>query len=176
VGYRDIGNNKKEIIIGFSGTELCSIKNWSTNFHQFFGGLPLPYIQAYDIVESIWVGTRHKKGFKNAQIRVYGHSLGGGLMQYAVGRSSATDILGFGYNSAGLSFNNTKLLNYTDPQKQIYHLYNPCDVVFILPSSIQLGVAVRFERKTLGPITAHITSTIRRKINSCRKKNTLPQI
>lgn len=170
LGYRDIDAVKKEIIIGFSGTEICSKKNWRTNVDQFIGRLPLPYAQACGIVDGVWKGSTHKKGFENAIIKIYGHSLGGGLMQYAIANSSAKRIYGYGYNSAGLSFKNIKQINSLNKPINIYHLYNPCDVVFILPGSIQLGVAVEFDQMTPEVVTAHLVRTIRRKIRRNRNR------
>lgn len=177
VGFRNIAHNKKEIIIGFSGTEFTSLNNWITNIAQYIGRLPfpipisvpipIPYAQACGIVESIWKGTRHKRGFKDARIKVYGHSLGGGMMQYAVSNCSSDNIFGFGYNSAGLSFKNFKELESAD--KPIFHLYNPCDVVFILPGSVQLGGSIKFDEKTPRPIKAHLLDSIKRKIGLCKK-------
>ena len=177
VGFRNIAHNKKEIIIGFSGTEFTSFNNWITNIAQYIGRLPLPipislpipipYAQACGIVESIWKGTRHKRGFKDARIKVYGHSLGGGMMQYAVSNCSSDKIFGFGYNSAGLSFKNFKELENAD--KPIFHLYNPCDVVFILPGSVQLGGSIKFDEMTPRPIKAHLLDSIKKKIDLCKK-------
>ena len=162
VGYRDI-HNSKEIIVGFAGTEICSAKNWTTNLFQYLGGRPVPYTQAYEIVESIWKETRRKKEFKDVCIKVYGHSLGGGMMQYAVSNSSSDNIYGFGYNSAGLAEKNVKDFNGSN-NYAIYHLYNPCDIVFILPGSVQLGGTISFDKKTRFPITAHLMQSIKTKI------------
>ncbi len=162
VGCRDIGNSK-EIIVGFAGTEICSLKNWKTNLIQYLGGRPVPYNQAIEIVEKIWEVTRRNKGFKNVCIKVYGHSLGGGMMQYVVSNSSADNIYGFGYNSAGLAEENVKDFNGSN-NYAIYHLYNPCDIVFILPGSVQLGGAIKFDKKTRFPITAHLMESVKTKI------------
>ena len=167
VGCRDIGNSK-EIIVGFAGTEICSLKNWKTNLIQYLGGRPVPYNQAIEIVEKIWEETRRDKGFKNVCIKVYGHSLGGGMMQYAVSNSSADNIYGFGYNSAGLAEENVKDFNGSN-NYAIYHLYNPCDIVFILPGSVQLGGAIKFDKKTRFPISAHLMESVKTKIKKHNK-------
>lgn len=166
VGYKENPKNgKKEIIVGFAGTE--SKENWKTDLRQFFGKLPIAYVQAFDLVESIWAGTRHKNGFKKVCIKVYGHSLGGGLMQYAISKSSADNIIGFGYNSAGLSLKRHR--HRKVQKKQIYHLYNPCDIVFIFPTTVQLGGSIKFDKKTFRPIKAHSLDAIKKKIDLCKK-------
>lgn len=58
VGSRD---SDKAIIVGFSGTELLSLKNWKTNVCQYFGRLDPVYVQAAGLVRSVWMGKRHRK-------------------------------------------------------------------------------------------------------------------
>ena len=158
VGSRD---SDKVIIVGFSGTELLSLKNWKTNVCQYFGRLDPVYVQAAGLVRSVWMGKRHRKDFKDLRVIVCGHSLGGGLMQYSVGAMNKDDIVGYGYNSAGLSKSN--MCEFWKPwPDNILHLYQPTDVVFLLPFSYQIGKSVKSQRFVFGAIRAHQLGAMRR--------------
>ena len=151
-----VGSLKRKpytIIIGFSGTD--SARNWLTDLRQYFGFLDPVYVQALGLVRAVWAGKRHKKGYRQSPIVVCGHSLGGGLMQYAVASMNKDGIMGFGYNSAGLSKRYVERLPRELKASNIYHLYLPYDVVFRLPFAYQLGKSVRMRNTVLNPIKAH---------------------
>ncbi len=154
------------IFIGFSGT--VSARNWITDIRQYFGCLDPVYVQALGLVRAVWAGKRHKKGFKQSPIVVCGHSLGGGLMQFAVASMNMDGIIGFGYNSAGLSKRNVERLPRELKAPNIYHLYLPYDVVFRLPFAYQLGESVRMRKKVLNPFKAHKLGVMRANLRTHR--------
>lgn len=159
VGVKNIGTHNQEIIIGFSGTECLT--NWVTDFSQYFGNLPLPYIEALGLVDSVWRSTRNKKSYINPLIKVYGHSLGGGLMQFAVSNCDIDRIIGYGYNSAGIS--NQNVINIINFDRRIYHLYKPKDVIFKIPGTHQLGYSISC-KETGSICTAHFLDSIKNEI------------
>lgn len=157
VGYK----NDKTIIVGLSGTELISCKNWKTNICQYFGRLDPVYLQAAGLVNSVWLSKTHKNGFKQKRVIVCGHSLGGGMMQFAIGMNGKSDIEGYGYNSAGLSRPNLQDVWFYRPL-YVHHLYQPVDAVFVLPFTMQLGKSVKSAGAVLGPIRAHLIGALRK--------------
>lgn len=159
-------NTAKTIVIGFSGTD--SLANCWTDIRQYFGYLDPAYVEALALLKSVWIGRTHKKGFENSKIVVCGHSLGGGVMQYAVASMMKTDeITGYGYNSAGLSWKNIRRLPPMKHQN-IFHLYLPKDVVFKLPPTYQLGKAVALEDIEKNRWKAHKIKVMRAHLKECR--------
>ena len=146
--------------MGFAGTEPSSPKNWWTDLRQFLGYLDPVYVQAVGLVNAVWMGKRHKAGFEDCPIIVSGHSLGGGLMQFAVASMNKDDITGYGYNSAGLSPKNVDRLDPIE-FKGIFHLYQPNDVVFKLSSCKQLGKSVKLDKVVRSRCKAHCLDTMR---------------
>ena len=160
-GFIGIRRNKAHtIIVGFSGTEPKSPCNWKTDFMQYVGFLDPTYEQASGLLNSVWRSKRRSDEYKDSPIVVCGHSLGGGLMQYAIAKLDMKDIKGYGYNSAGLSKKNIELLPGND-YNNICHLYLPCDVVFKLPFAYQLGISVKMDTKVRNPIKAHFIEVMR---------------
>lgn len=159
VAYR--GDKNPTIVIGFSGTEFTSRKNWKTNITQYFGHIDPVYVQAVGLLYGVRMGKSHRRHFKNAHVEVYGHSLGGGLMQFSVVCNHDHSVSGYGYNSAGIDFNNAHYFSFYD-QPKIWHLYRKFDYVFPLPGTMQLGKSV----KSIGiePILpiAHMIGSIRK--------------
>lgn len=157
VGYRE---SDKTIIVGFSGTEKKSLQNWLTDACQYFGILDPVYLQAAALVRGVWMGKSHKKGFENSKVIVCGHSLGGGLMQYAVSMMQKDDIEGYGYNSAGLAETSMQEIDDKQPSN-VFHLYQPNDVVFTLKHTYQLGKSVKCSNTVTGACKAHKIETMR---------------
>lgn len=156
------------IVVGFRGTK--SWANWKTDIMQFIGFMDPVYEEALGVLNSVWMGKSHKKGFENSKIEVCGHSLGGGLMQFAVAKMKKEDISGFGYNSAGLSFKNMERINdYDTPGNyEIYHLYLPNDFVFKIPTTYQLGKAVALSDCEKNVCKAHKMEYMRAHMKECR--------
>lgn len=155
------------IIVGFAGTEPLSPKNWWTDARQFLGYLDPVYVQAVGLVNAVWMGKRHKDGYKESPIIVCGHSLGGGLMQYSVAWMNKDDISGYGYNSAGLSSKNVNRLAPIE-YNRIFHLYQPNDFVFQLSSCKQLGKSVKMDKVENSRCKAHCLDTMRSNLRTHR--------
>ena len=89
-----------EITVAFRGTELTSIGDLATDVTQIgTGSVPAQYKAAADLLRNVLAGT-------DGPVSVAGHSLGGGLAQYAVAANSpgsASRLSGYTFNSAGLS-------------------------------------------------------------------------
>lgn len=159
VAYTD--EESPRIILGFAGTNPLSLENWKTDIGQFFCGPNLPYLCAYGMLNSILMGKSHRKNFKDSIVEVYGHSLGGGMMQFAVANNNSDMIRGYGYNSAGLGVNTISAMEYWNISN-ISHLYQPMDAVFMLPHTYQLGKAVKVKGVPIPePITAHVMATLK---------------
>ena len=84
----------KDVVVVFEGSGL-NIKDWYDNNakHPFTKEPPPQYKEALKYAEKI------KQEYPNANIRVTGHSLGGGLAQYAAG---TLGLKATTFNSAGL--------------------------------------------------------------------------
>lgn len=159
VAYR--GNRNHTIVLGFSGTEFLSLKNWRTNLTQYFGHPDPVYIQAVGLLQGILLGKSHRREFVNAPVEVYGHSLGGGLMQFSVGFCHSQMVKGYGYNSAGLDYSNTQWI-YDFDCPEIWHLYRKWDYIFAIPGTVQLGKSVKSKGIDPKLYSAHFISSIRK--------------
>lgn len=159
IGVR--GNKAPTIVLAFSGTEFFSAKNWITNISQYFGHVDPVYLQAVGLLYSTRLGKSHRCIFKDATIEVYGHSLGGGLMQFSVACNRDKSVRGYGYNSAGIDLVNANYFVYGDIPT-IWHLYRRYDYVFKIPGTVQLGKSVASLGIDPKLITAHFISSIRR--------------
>ena len=152
------------IVLGFSGTEEDSRENWKTDVRQYFGYLDPVYVNAAQILDELWRDKSQSDDLKDATVKVYGHSLGGGLMQYSIGRLQVESVEGYGYNSAGLSKCNVKRIGSKD-NLNILHLYRPRDIVFKLPFACQLGESVSCDTEEPNIKKAHKMESIRKAIN-----------
>lgn len=78
------GGGCTEVAIAFRGTDIDQIGDWVSNVRWFNRLLPLrdQYDQVADNIEGITHRVR-MEGCRNAQVVSVGHSLGGGLAQYA---------------------------------------------------------------------------------------------
>ena len=88
-------------------------------------------------------------------------------MQFAVGVNGKDNMFGYGYNSAGLSTHNLQEIRF-DRKLNIYHLYQPMDVVFVLPFTSQLGKSVKSGKFVIGAIRAHLMGSLRRQAGAYR--------
>ncbi|MFZ5502484.1 MAG: Mbeg1-like protein [Pseudomonadota bacterium] len=78
-------NPQGKIAVIFEGTTLSSYNDWKANLGQFLQAIPSQYEEAIDFVRRIIeaeCGKGNQQSCKN-NIVVSGHSLGGGLAQYA---------------------------------------------------------------------------------------------
>lgn len=153
---------KKTIIIGYSGSEMTCNPNWITNFCQYFRGPEEVYNMAMELLRSVVCSRNHNSEFQDCEIKIFGHSLGGGLMQYAIANNPGRDIKGYGYNSAGLSYKTLGCCSHVDNAiDNVSHLYMPDDLVFKLPFCNQLGTTVALPSKEPNFKTAHSMECIR---------------
>ena len=90
--------------LSFAGTRIdftsarkskVSVQNILTDVIQIAYKPTPAYLAAVGVVEEML--NRH------GEMHVFGHSLGGGLTQFACAANSTTKVHGYGYNSAGLS-------------------------------------------------------------------------
>ena len=140
-------------IIGFRGTK--NWKNWLTNATQQLVGISLIYMVALGLV----LKMKEKYG---SQLLVVGHSLGGGLTQFAVAGLNDKQVKGVGYNSAGLSNMAADLLK-NNHQGGIFHLHLRFDQVFLIGN--QLGHCYDQKKIVKNPVRAHLINTMRAMAN-----------
>lgn len=128
---------KSGIVLSFAGTEFKSTKrgahNLVTDAAQILFGPETTYLAAVGLLKEVTYCYPKK------DIHVVGHSLGGGLMQYAVAGVGSKYVTGLGYNSAGLSSYSRKTLTagrIRQAEKRIYHICADTDPVSPIGSQI----------------------------------------
>ena len=127
MGYLAESNNV--LYIAFRGSKC--FKNWITNFHQISIGPRIAYLCALGLLLELRMNSK-----PNKRIIVCGHSLGGGLSQFAVAAATAAgykNIEAFGYNSAGLSDDTLNVIDHISSGikkfSNIYHICHISDIV-----------------------------------------------
>ena len=112
------------------------------------------------------IGCAMTRTFPNEKIYVFGHSLGGGLMQFACASINSPAIEGFGYNSAGLSWYNLRLVARKvigrGKQFKIEHICAQTDPISIFGHQIGKMVHVKYRNV----LTAHCLSNLNKTINN----------
>lgn len=111
-----------DIVIGFRGTD--SWRNVWTDIVQYCLCDDITYRKALGFV------ILASEQYPDKPIRVFGHSLGGGLTQFAVAVCDNPRVEGFGYNSAGLSFLTLSRMTQPHDRLHITHYHLRDDVVF----------------------------------------------
>jgi hypothetical protein len=126
---RDDGNRR---ILAFKGTIPFSPRDWWTNIYQFLFGANSTYKCGLGMVIDLL-----KDGEK---INIYGHSLGGGMTQFCIGalQCDSNNLMGYGYNSAGLSDYTMAEIGSPKNISNMLHLHVQNDPVMIL-SGYHLG-------------------------------------
>lgn len=89
-----------EITVAFRGTQITSLGDLATDAAQIgTGSVPTQYKAAAELLRNVLAAT-------DKPVAVAGHSLGGGLAQYAIAANSpgsSSRLSGYTFNSAGLS-------------------------------------------------------------------------
>lgn len=142
------------IYIGFRGS--VHIINFVTDLHQLLFGPDISYFLALGIVAEVYEDLQEYE----CAIYVVGHSLGGGLAQYATAAIDKANVRAVCYNSAGLSEKTLATLNMRKalPTYKVIHMYVSPDFVFLYGN--QLGSAYKYNVKK-GPIRAHLMNSVR---------------
>ncbi len=126
MGYLAESNNVR--YLAFRGSKC--FKNWITNLHQLLIGPKTAYMCSLGLLLELIDSDPEK------QIIVCGHSLGGGLSQFAVAAATAAgykNIKAYGYNSAGFSDETMDIINHISGKRiefsNIFHICHISDVV-----------------------------------------------
>jgi len=122
----NINSSPNPIVLSFRGTNLKNIGNIFTDIYQLFLGPDAAYRCALGLLLAI------RKHYPNSRIDVFGHSLGGGLSQFAVAASLDKNAYAYCYNAAGLgeeTFNIITKITKKSHHHNILHLYHDYDIV-----------------------------------------------
>ena len=128
--------------------------NMITDIAQYLVGSSLVYKMALGLLIEI------RSQIQN-ELLVVGHSLGGGLMQFAVAGLNELEIEGIGFNSAGLSDMTYNILHGKDGRISHFHL--KYDQVFHIGH--QLGRCYDMNHSVSNPVSAHHLSTMRKYVD-----------
>lgn len=151
-GYIATCGHTNRTILGFRGTD--SMTNMITDIAQYLVGSSLVYKMALGLLIEI------RSQIQN-ELLVVGHSLGGGLMQFAVAGLNELEIEGIGFNSAGLSDMTYNILHGKDGRISHFHL--KYDQVFHIGH--QLGRCYDMNHSVSNPVSAHHLSTMRKYVD-----------
>ena len=151
-GYIATCKYTNRTILGFRGTD--NITNVITDIIQYLVGSSLVYKMALGLLIEIRAKIPN-------ELLVVGHSLGGGLMQFAVAGLNELEVEGIGFNSAGLSDMTYGILHGRDGR--ISHFHSKYDQVFHIGH--QLGKCFDMNHSISNPILAHRLSTMRKHVD-----------
>lgn len=126
--YRDV--DTKRVVVVFEGTTFEG-GDWITNFQQI-GGIPKQYGMAKEFLEKVARSCLCDPG----EMVVTGHSLGGGLAQYAASTAELNGKAGgfaaYAFNSAGLwSGTLSQIEKVNGDTRGIKHIVDKSDLVHI---------------------------------------------
>lgn len=115
---------------------------------------------------ALGLASKVRKQLKDGRstLRIIGHSLGGGLMQFAVAGLRDTRTHGYGYNSAGLGRAALTLLPQPILHRNITHFRVRKDIV--MATGFQQGTIAQYHEPELGWLKAHGTDTIRKVLHN----------
>lgn len=154
--------------VSFAGTRLdftgikksvVSMQNILTDVIQIVYKPTPAYMAAVGIVDALLNDN-------NEHVFVFGHSLGGGLTQFACAANSTTRVHGNGYNSAGLSASTCDILTKHGayvPLGNIVHINASTDVVSKIGTF--LGERVNVDTAGINIMGAHKIETLNMVIN-----------
>lgn len=168
VALFDYKLNKRTLrCVSFAGTRLgittgrkwkVMAQNALTDIFQYFNAPSTTYLFSVGLLNDI-IHSYPKGG-----LYVFGHSLGGGLMQFSCAALNSKRLHGYGYNSAGLSDNSLKIISgyfSKKPQCKVAHICSLHDPVSRLGH--QIGDKKYVEsRRGLG---AHCLAQLNKKLN-----------
>lgn len=148
------------VILSYAGTEprlsTRRFHNLMTDVAQIFYGPETTYLAAVGLLLEL-----RREVAEN--IKVVGHSLGGGLMQYAVTAVGDDRIYGMGFNSAGLSTYSRKTLGMSRIQKGERKIQHLCaDTDYISPIGQQIGTVLHV---STGVKLSHALDDLNKTIN-----------
>lgn len=98
---KDVAGNVTEVVIAFRGTQFTNWRDWTDNAKQVANFTPRQYKQAAALLEAVL----SSEDYKDAKVVCTGHSLGGGLVTYAMASTDlkGRDVMGYTYDAAGIS-------------------------------------------------------------------------
>lgn len=146
------------IIIAYKGTDLMNRADRSTDIVQALTCANDVYLMALGLL----LYVRDTVGCRRT-VRVYGHSLGGGLMQFAVSSAPSGRIYGYGYNSAGLSSGTMRLIPQPMHVDKIRHFRVRND--WVMATGDQIGIIEQYTQPIYNRLTAHFCYKIREVLN-----------
>lgn len=155
---KESGVAESSVVIAFKGTDLANGHDWKTDYVQAMTCANDAYLEALGLL----LYVRESAGCSRV-IRVYGHSLGGGLMQFAVSAAPSGKTYGYGYNSAGLSDGTLRLIPQPMHIDKIRHFRVRNDIV--MASGEQLGLISQYDQPVCNFLCAHLCSTLRNVLN-----------
>ena len=153
--------------LAFAGTRLdfCGVKKSLVSVQNVLTDLiqiaykPTPvYMAAVGMLDGMLSNGK--------DVYVFGHSLGGGLMQFACAANSSTRVHGYGYNAAGLSPTTCDILSKNGayvPLNNIVFVNASTDIVSKM--GIFLGRRKGVDTSGMDILTAHKIETLNRMAN-----------
>lgn len=168
VALFDYKLNKRTLrCVSFAGTRIgvSSCRKWKvmgqnalTDIFQYFNVPSTAYLFSVGLLNDII------QSYPKGGLYVFGHSLGGGLMQFSCAALNRKRLHGYGYNSAGLSDNSMKIISSDSCKKRqckIVHICSLHDPVSRLGHQIGEKKYVESRRG----IWAHCLAQLNKKLN-----------
>lgn len=152
------------VVITFKGTDIFNGRDWKTDYAQAMTCANDTYLEALGLLLYV-----RETVSSSRTIRVYGHSLGGGLMQFAVSAATSGRTYGYGYNSAGLSAGTLRLIPQPMHIDKIRHFRVRNDIV--MATGEQLGLIEQYDQPVCNFLSAHLCRTLRCVLNENKLVN-----
>lgn len=169
VALFDYKFNKRTLrCVSFAGTRIgvTSYRKWNvmvqntlTDIFQYFNVPSTTYLFSVGLLNDII------QSYPKGGLYVFGHSLGGGLMQFSCAALNRKRLYGYGYNSAGLSDNSMKIILGNCRKKlqcKVVHICSLHDPVSRLGHQIGEKKYVKSRRG----IGAHCLAQLNKKLNN----------